>query len=168
MALPTVTPLPSSSEGPAAPVPPPAAPAAVDRLSADIVETLVRDWHQCLADRAPVALLTSDLANGLRLDLPGGVVRGLAEFRRWYAAGDHLPLAGRGVSLTDVRVRLLSPVHGELTTTAGGGAPGAAPTRQEWLVVLQDGAPRIRSVSVEPAAPAAPVAAGQAAVLNAA
>ncbi|MEO3751593.1 hypothetical protein [Streptomyces sp. B6B3] len=116
-------------------------------LSAAGAEDLVRRWHRSVTDRVPVERLTPDLANGLRLDLPSAVVRGVADFCRWYADGRHLPLAGRSVALADVRVRLLSPVHAEVTATTTTGHDGWL-ARHEWWVVAQEEGPRIRTISV--------------------
>ncbi|MDT0306629.1 hypothetical protein RM780_06595 [Streptomyces sp. DSM 44917] len=123
------------------------------RLSAEGAEALVRRWHRAITNRVPVEQLTPHLANGLRLDLPTGVLRGIEDFRRWYASGRHLPLAGEAVDLAEIRVSLPSPVHAQVmvTTTA---EPGAAPVRQEWWVVRQEGGPRIRTISVHPSATA--------------
>ncbi|MFD5317117.1 hypothetical protein [Streptomyces sp. NPDC127098] len=140
-------------------------PARRRRLTAARAEALVRRWHRALTDRRPLGELTEHLANGLRLDLPSGVVRGVEGFRRWYEAGDLLPLAGRGVALTGVDVRLLSPLHAEVTATTITG-PGAVPTRHEWWVVRQPEGPRIRTISVRQPA-AAPATAARTALLSA-
>ncbi|MGP4109579.1 hypothetical protein ACTWP5_01505 [Streptomyces sp. 4N509B] len=134
------------------------------RLTADAAEALVRRLHREVTDRVPVGRLTPHLANGLRLDLPGRVVRGLADFRRWYASGRHRPLTGADLALTDVEVRLLSPVHAEVRATvtavrdsarasAQGSARGGPGSEQTWLVVLQNGHLLVRTVSVEPLSP---------------
>ncbi|TDC62576.1 hypothetical protein [Streptomyces hainanensis] len=134
------------------------------RLTSARAESLVRRWHRSLTDRRPLDELTAHLTNGLRLDLPSGVVRGVEGFRRWYEAGDLLPLAGHAVALTGVDVRLLSPLHAEVTTTTITG-PGAVPTRHEWWVVRQPDGPRIRTISVRQ--PAVAPAAARTALLSA-
>jgi hypothetical protein len=64
-------------------------------------------------------------------------------------------------------VRLVSPVHAEVTATTT--APGLLPARQEWWVVLQEEGPRIRTISVaQPSAADLAPASRPAALLNAA
>jgi hypothetical protein len=134
-------------------------PARRTALSAPHVRRLVDQWRAALARRAPAADLLPHLANGLLVELPGRTVRGVEqfldhseEFRSWYREriGGADPLGGRPAE--DVRVHLVSPVHAQVTITSADGpgittGPGHEAVRQVWWVVLQDGVPRIRSIT---------------------
>jgi hypothetical protein len=112
-------------------------------LSVFGVHRLIEEWYGAFARQAPLAEVLPYLANGLVLELPGLTVRGLEEFAGWYAELADQRTAATGFSLPrDVRVRLTTPVHAEVTMTATG-------TRQLWWVVLRDGSPRIRSISIQ-------------------
>lgn len=134
-------------------------------LSAQEAEAFVRDWHARLTAEVPADELLAHLANGLRLELPTGIVRGPQEFRTWYEAGLHGPLADGRMAAASVEVAVTSPVHAQLTLTFpdpaedGTGSGG----RQEWWVVRQGGALRLRTIVVS--APASrPTAAPEPAV----
>jgi len=111
------------------------------------VRQFVNHWRAELDRRASVTELLPHLANGLLLELPGHTVRGTVEFQGWYSdpTARGLRVEG-GPRRGEVRVRLASPVHAEVTITAARRVPG--PHHQSWWVVLQDGVPRIRSISV--------------------
>jgi hypothetical protein len=112
-------------------------------LSVFGVQRLIEEWYGAFARQAPLTEVLPYLANGLMLELPGRTLRGFDEFAGWYAE-----LAGQGTAATgfslpcDVRVRLTTPVHAEVTLTAAG-------TQQFWWVVLRDGSPRIRSIAIQ-------------------
>lgn len=125
--------------------------------TAEVIDAVVRHWHTRLITEAPVTDLMADLANGVRLELPGQILRGTQEFRTWYERGQHAPLADHRLAHADCEVSISSPVHAQVTVRLPASADQAA-TRQEWWVVLQDEVPRIRTVVVvdEPAATTAP------------
>ncbi|MET9147642.1 hypothetical protein [Streptomyces sp. NPDC004042] len=118
-------------------------------LTAAAAEAFVRDWHTALCAGAPAAELVPHLANGLRLELPDHVVRGAEEFTAWHTAGQRLPLTGGDFAATPLEVHLSSPVHAEVSCALPGG-PGRDPVRQTWWLVLQQGAPRLRTLTVHP------------------
>ncbi|WP_026252131.1 hypothetical protein [Streptomyces sp. PsTaAH-124] len=127
-------------------------------LTAAAAEAFVRDWHTALCAGAPAAELVPYLANGLRLELPHHVVRGAEEFTAWHTAGQRLPLTGGDFAVTPLEVHLSSPVHAEVSCALPGG-PGRAPVRQTWWLVLQQGTPRLRTLTVHPEPATAPAAA---------
>ncbi|GAA2734741.1 MULTISPECIES: hypothetical protein [Streptomyces] len=125
-------------------------------LSVDAVHRLVDQWRAALARRAPVEELLPHLANGLLVELPGRIVRGAQDFRHWYGeSGGQAALCDDRPGADEVRVRVVSPVHAQVTLQDPGSSPDApAPlARQTWWVVLQDGVPRIRTMAFHQPAP---------------
>ncbi|KPI01741.1 hypothetical protein OK006_7930 [Actinobacteria bacterium OK006] len=116
-------------------------------LTAQDAQNVVRRWRRRLVAGASLDELTAQLANGMRLELPDRTVRGHTEFAAWYRSGPHRLLADLLTGEGDVEVTLSSPVHAQVTVTSSSNAAGAPP-QQEWWVVLQDRAPRIRTVTV--------------------
>ncbi len=111
-------------------------------------QAFVRDWHRRLAAGGPIDELIATLANGMRLETPSAIVRGAQEFRAWYEAGQHEPLADHRIAEAVWEVKVTSPVHTQLTLTLPA-ADGTGPAgQQEWWVVRQDGALRVRTIVV--------------------
>jgi hypothetical protein len=122
---------------------------AADRLTAREAEAFVRHWLELLAAGAPADELVPALANGMRLELPAGIVRGPQEFRTWYEAGAHAPLAGHRFAGVSWEVDVTSPVHAQVTLAVPAGDGDAGPgCRQEWWVVRQSGVLRVRTIVV--------------------
>ncbi|MFI9271090.1 hypothetical protein ACIGXM_10325 [Kitasatospora sp. NPDC052896] len=125
-------------------------------LSTDGVHRLVEQWRSALTRRASPAELLPLLANGLLLELPGHTVRGVREFQTWYQEAGAAGLAAGGGSADEVEVRLVSPIHAQVTITPATGEAAGVPVRPErdtgrqtWWVVLQNGEPRIRGIAVQ-------------------
>jgi len=123
-------------------------------LTVHSVRRLVDQWTTALARRAPLDELLPHLANGLLLELPDRTLRGVGEFQAWYRESGARSLADARRAGGDVQVRLASPIHAQVTITNSPASPGLGTTHQAWWVVLQAGAPRIRSVVVRQPAPA--------------
>ncbi|WP_367130214.1 hypothetical protein [Saccharothrix sp. HUAS TT1] len=142
------------------------------RLERAEVVGLVRDWHGSLERHVDVAELRAKLVrSGLLLRLPGTTVRDGEQFARWYRELNDSCFDQRRDVLS-VEVDLVSPLHAEVTATlmwesrrwqrpaARSRWTGCLITEQ-WLVVLQDGAPRIRTLitsSTQPLPGSPPVA----------
>lgn len=116
-------------------------------------EAFVRDWHRRLAAGGPTGELIATLANGVRLETPTAVLRGPDEFRAWYEAGQHEPLADHRIAGAEWDVTVTSPVHVQLTAVLPAAAGTGPSCRQEWWVVRQDGALRVRTIVVTTLAP---------------
>lgn len=133
------------------------APAVRGRLGRAEVESLVREWHGGLARHVDVAELRGRLVrSGLLLRLPGATVRDVEQFASWYRELSDSCFDQRRDVLS-VEVDLVSPLHAEVTVTLmwesrrwQRPAPRSRWTgcllTEQWLVVLQDGAPRIRTL----------------------
>lgn len=115
-------------------------------LTASKAENLVRDWLRRLRGGAAPEELSAHLANGMRLELPERVVRGVEEFTQWARDGAHHLLTGLPLGGGVVEVTLTSPVHAQVVVTSP--SPEAGHPSQEWWVVLCDGVPRIRVITV--------------------
>ncbi|GAA0691335.1 hypothetical protein GCM10010193_52230 [Kitasatospora atroaurantiaca] len=123
-------------------------------LTVHSVRRLVDHWSTALARQAPMDELLPHLANGLLLELPDRTLRGVGEFQTWYRESGARSLADARPVGGDVRIRLASPIHAQVTITDAPAPPGLGSAHQAWWVVLQAGAPRIRSVVVRQPAPA--------------
>ncbi|TQM79838.1 hypothetical protein FHX81_2149 [Saccharothrix saharensis] len=140
------------------------APAVRGRLARAEVESLVREWHGGLARHADVAELRGRLVrSGLLLRLPGATVRDGEQFASWYRELSDSCFDQRRDVLS-VEVDLVSPLHAEVTVTLmwesrrwQRPAPRSRWTgcllTEQWLVVLQDGVPRIRTLVTTAAQP---------------
>ncbi|MGV9252842.1 hypothetical protein [Streptomyces sp. NPDC003697] len=106
------------------------------------VRETVQRWHDALARKAPLGELHTFFANGLLVELPDHVLRGSSEFDAWYRDRDATALS-RPPTGEDVTVRVVSPKHAEISLH--GSSDGL--WRSMWIV-LQDGVPRIRSITV--------------------
>jgi hypothetical protein len=102
----------------------------------------VQRWHDALARKAPLGELHAFFANGLLVELPDRVLRGSAEFDAWYRDQDATALA-RPSTGGDITVRIASPKHAEIALRDSSDG-----LWQSMWVVLQDGVPRIRSITV--------------------
>ncbi|MFE2755225.1 hypothetical protein ACFXGA_24805 [Actinosynnema sp. NPDC059335] len=134
------------------------------RLHRAEVVALVRDWHGALERHADVERLREMLVrSGLLLRLPGATVRDGEEFARWYRGLNDSCFDQRR-DVVSVAVELVSPLHAEVTVTLRwesrswrGPAPRSRWTgcliTEQWLVVRQDGAPRIRTLITQAAQP---------------
>ncbi|WP_158852625.1 hypothetical protein [Saccharothrix deserti] len=134
------------------------------RLDRAEVVALVRDWHGALERHADVAHLRTKLVrSGLLLRLPGATVRDAEQFARWYRELNDSRFDQRR-DLISVDVDLVSPLHAEVTVTLmwesrrwQRPAPRSRWTgcllTEQWLVVRQDGAPRIRTLVTRTAQP---------------
>ncbi|NUT48573.1 MAG: hypothetical protein HOV94_14885 [Saccharothrix sp.] len=128
-----------------------------ERLGRAEVVALVREWHGALERNADVAELAGKLVrSGLLLRLPGATARDAGQFARWYRELGESCFDQRRDVLS-VEVDLVSPMHAEVTVTlrwesrrwqrpaARSRWTGCLLTEQ-WLVVRQDGEPRIRTL----------------------
>lgn len=134
------------------------------RLHRAEVVALVRDWHGALERHVDVAELRDKLVrSGLLLRLPGATVRDGEEFARWYRGLNDSCFDERR-DVVSVDVELVSPLHAEVTVTLRwesrswqGPAPRSRWTgcllTEQWLVVRQDGVPRIRTLITQAAQP---------------
>ncbi|MDJ0466582.1 hypothetical protein [Streptomyces sp. H27-C3] len=116
-------------------------------------EAFVRDWHRRLAAREETDELFATLANGIRLETPTAILRGPHEFRTWYDAGQHEPLADPRITGAVWEVTVTSPMHIQLTLTLPDADGTGAAGRQEWWVVRQDGGLRVRTIVVTSVVP---------------
>ncbi|MER5268971.1 hypothetical protein ABTZ99_43445 [Actinosynnema sp. NPDC002837] len=127
------------------------------RLERAEVVALVREWHGALERHVDVAELRGRLVrSGLLLRLPGATVRDGEQFASWYREVSDSCFDQRRDVLS-VEVDLVSPLHAEVTVTLRWEsrrwqrpAPRSRWTgcllTEQWLVVLQDGEPRIRTL----------------------
>ncbi|MEU4762415.1 hypothetical protein AB0H12_04105 [Actinosynnema sp. NPDC023794] len=134
------------------------------RLDRAEVVALVRAWHGALERHVDVAELRGRLVrSGLLLRLPGATVRDGEQFESWYRELSESCFDQRRDVLS-VDVDLVSPLHAEVTVTLRWEsrrwqrpAPRSRWTgcllTEQWLVVLQDGEPRIRTLVTRTAQP---------------
>jgi hypothetical protein len=135
-----------------------------DTLSEIDVRRLVQDWYDALDRHDPVSDVLPYLAsNGLVMQFPEATLHGADDFRDWYHAVTHRFFDEVHV-LSQVEVRLVSPVHADLLVVVNWQARIWNPPQphsewlgfdatQSWSVVLQDGAARIRRYIVDDLAP---------------
>ncbi|WP_405474991.1 hypothetical protein [Streptomyces sp. NBC_00009] len=129
-------------------------------LTAEAAEVFVRTWHQKLSDGAATGELLTQLANGMRLELPGRIVRGLEEFADWHAQGLHTPLCDIRVLGASFQVTLSSPVHAQVVIDLQGDTDNAS-VQQEWWLVRKDGELHVRTICVTSQQPASRAARAQ-------
>lgn len=134
------------------------------RLDRAEVVALVREWHGALERHVDVAELQGRLVrSGLLLRLPGATVRDAEQFASWYRELRDSCFDQRRDVLS-VEVDLVSPLHAEVTVTLmwesrrwQRPAPRSRWTgcllTEQWLVVRQDGEPRIRTLVTRTAQP---------------
>lgn len=135
-----------------------------DGLTEESVRQFVQDWYDALDRHDPIADVLPYLSrNGLTMRFPEATLHNVADFRDWYDAVTHR-FFDEVHELKRVDVRLVSPAHADVSVVVNWQArvwnPPAARSEwlgfdasQTWSVVLQDGAPRIRSYSVDDLAP---------------
>jgi SnoaL-like domain len=128
------------------------------------VRQFVQEWYEALDRHDPIDDMLPYLAsNGLVLRFPDATVRSHDDFRDWYE-----DVTSRFFDevheLRKVEVRMVSPVHADLSTVVNWQARAWQPpaARSSWLgfetyrtcsVVLQAGAVRIRRYGVDDMAP---------------
>lgn len=136
----------------------------MERLTDTDIRDFVKDWYDALDRHDPIELVLPYLAgNGLEMVFPEATLRGEDDFRKWYDTVVHR-FFDEVHALKQVEVALASPVHADVLVIVNWQArvwnPPAARSEwlgfdatQSWSVVLQDGAPRIRTYSVDDLAP---------------
>lgn len=129
-------------------------------LTEEAVRRLVKDWYDALDRHDPLEQVTGYLANdGLVMHFPEGTLRGHDGFASWYETVTHR-FFDEIHELKSVEVKLTSPVHAEVivvvnwqTKVWNPPAPRSSwlgfDAAQTWSVVLQDGAARIRTYTVD-------------------
>ncbi|MGW9048139.1 hypothetical protein ACWGQL_37225 [Streptomyces lydicus] len=120
-----------------------------------LVQQWLHTWNEHLDSEHALEHITT---KGFTLHLPERVVRGREEFLSWYQERTR-HYARERISVLDLQIRCLSPVHAAVTFTLDWKAELATPAedeeptlhlqmQQEWSVVRELGAPRVRFCSV--------------------